>query len=276
MDNRINYDAEVNKILSCSFMDRGKPLRVAIIEDEIPAYKRLTKLLKEITQDKIEIVSHFDSVSDTKKWFTQSQQVDILFMDIHLADGSAFDILNESMIDCPLIFTTAYNQYMLDAFRANGLSYLLKPINKPELVGALEKFNQLADFFKSRSVDDCSTSKEYKKRFIIRYGKHITTVNVEDIAYFFSTHKATCLHTFSGQTYTIDSNLDTLESLLNPMLFFRINRQYLTHIQAIDEMVTYSKGRVCLTLQHIEGKEIVVSSEKSSKFKLWLDGEVHQ
>lgn len=276
MNSSLNHDHKVSEIISYPFMGSNKPLRVAIIEDEMPACNRLTKLLKEITQDQIEIVTRLDSVSDTRKWLSQGQQVDLLFMDIHLADGSAFDILNESMIDCPLIFTTAYNQYMLDAFRTNGLSYLLKPINKPELMNALLKFNQLADFFKSRSAENGSISKEYKKRFIIRYGKHITTVNVEDIAYFFSTHKATCLRTFSGQTYTIDSNLDTLEPLLNPMLFFRINRQYLTHIQGIEEMVTYSKGRVCLKLQHIDGKEIVVSSEKSSKFKFWLDGEIKQ
>ncbi|HET8572446.1 MAG TPA: LytTR family DNA-binding domain-containing protein [Edaphocola sp.] len=275
MESSVHHDG-LSKILPDSFMDREKALRIAIIEDEIPAYNRLTKLLKEITQDKIEVVTHLDSVSDTRKWLSEGLQIDLLFMDIHLGDGSAFDILNESMINCPLIFTTAYNQYMLDAFRTNGLSYLLKPINKPELIGALIKFNQLAGFFKSRNGDNSSVSKEYKKRFIIRYGKHISTVNVEDIAYFFSTHKATCLRTFSGQTYTIDSNLDALESLLNPMLFFRVNRQYLTHIQAIEEMVTYSKGRVCLKLQYIAGKEIVVSSEKSSKFKFWLDGEINQ
>lgn len=254
-----------------------KRIKAIIIEDEAPAYNRLYKLIDQVAPGQIEVQDRLESILAARKWFAENSCPDLLFMDIHLADGSCFDLLKYIAVDCPIIFTTAYDQYTLDAFKTDGIDYLLKPVKKEDLYRALRKFKRLEQIFgQVDPVKDAVTGPnvEYKKRFIIRYGEHIKTIDAGDIAYCFSTNKSTCARTFSGQIYPLDYNLDALEELLDPVNFFRINRQYLTHIRAIDEMKTYSKGRVFVSLNPPSEEGLVVSSEKSAKFKRWLGGEL--
>ena len=268
-------DAEKPDLFMLEEMEH--PLKVVVIEDELPAFKRLSNLLQQVTNGKVNILVHLDSIAAAVPWFQNNHIPDVIFMDIHLADGSAFDLLKVIHVDCPIIFTTAYDQYALEAFKTDGLDYLLKPIKREDLVLSLQKRNRFAQIFKQKNALPESAKNEsqsYKKRFIVRFGEHIKTLDVDEIAYCFSSHKTTCACTFSGQVYPIDHNLDTLEQMLNPMDYFRINRQFITHIRAIKEMKTYSKGRVFLMLQPPTEESLIVSSEKSAKFKKWLGGEL--
>ena len=247
-------------------------MNILIIEDETPAYKRLVKLIEELVPD-TNIVGHLDSVSAACQWFSQHPVPHLVFMDIHLADGSAFDLIKQTAIACPIIFTTAYNEYALDAFKASSLDYLLKPIKKEELKQALEKHQQFKAFYNNTISAQQSTTQEYRKRFIIRFGEHIKTLQVEDIAYCYSESKATFARTFDGRNLPMDYNLDALEGMLSPHDFFRINRQYIISLKAIEDMRTYTKARVLITLNPPVKEQQVVSSERAAAFKQWLAGE---
>lgn len=250
-------------------------MRIAIIEDEMPAYRRLSKLVEE-TITGASIVAHHDSVQAARPWFEQNPEVDLVFMDIHLADGSAFDLLKMVKINAPIVFTTAYDQYALDAFKASSVGYLLKPVKKEELKSALEKLDEFKKMFSQAEEKLLQTfsQPEYKKRFVIRFGEHIKTLTVEDIAYCYSENKATYARTFEGRTFPMDHNLDALEHMLDPQDFFRINRQYLINLKSIDEMKTYSKARVIVTLKPTVKEQPIVSSERAADFKQWLAGEL--
>jgi len=253
-------------------------MKVVIIEDEQPAYKRLVKLLGDVMPD-AEIAAHHDSVSTAKQWFEENEPPAIVFMDIHLADGSAFDLLKAIKIDAPIIFTTAYDQYAIEAFKASGIDYLLKPIKSEDLGKSLEKLETLKKMFsmtaeKQSLLLEALKQPEYKKRFLIRFGDNIKTVATDSIAYFFSENKGTFARTFDERTYPIDNNLDTLEHVLDPETFFRINRQYIISVKSIKEMKTYSKARVLVKLSPEVKDPPLVSSERSAGFKLWLAGEL--
>ena len=249
-------------------------MNIVIIEDELPAYNRLVKLVEE-TIPAANIIAHHDSVTGATEWFTQNKTPDIVFLDIHLADGSAFDLLKRVKLECPIIFTTAYDQYAMDAFKAASIDYLLKPVKKDALKSAIQKLDEFRKIFQ-RSGDALveALTQDYKKRFVIRFGEHIKTLSVEEIAYCFSENKATFARTFEGRTYPMDYNLDSLEAMLPPEEFFRINRQYIINLKAIDEMKTYSKARVIITLKPAVKEQPVVSSERAADFKSWLAGEL--
>jgi DNA-binding LytR/AlgR family response regulator len=250
-------------------------MNIVILEDEQPAYKRFSKLVEE-TIPEATIVAHHESVQEAKTWFEENPMPDVVFMDIHLADGSAFDLLKLVKIDAPIIFTTAYDQYAIEAFKSASIDYLLKPVKKEDLAGAMQKLGDFRKMFQASGealIQNFSTT-EYKKRFLIRFGEHIKTISVEEIAYCYSENKATFARTFEGRTYPMDYNLDALEQLLDPQIFFRINRQYLINLASIDEMKTYSKARVIVSLKPSVKEPPIVSSERSADFKLWLAGEL--
>jgi two-component system LytT family response regulator len=246
-------------------------MNVLIIEDEQPAFKRLSKLIQEVAPA-INILAHLDSIESSKDWLQRNQKPELVFMDIHLADGSAFDLLKKVKLDCPVIFTTAYDQYAMDAFKAASIDYLLKPVKKEELKNALDKLDQFKNIFREKEKN-LSVPVEYKKRFLIRFGEHIKTIGTEDIAYCYSENKATFARTFDSRNYPMDHNLDALEQLLDPKNFFRINRQYLISLKAIEEMRTYTKARVLVKLNPPVKEQPVVSSERAADFKHWLGGE---
>lgn len=248
-------------------------MNVLIIEDETPAYKRLVKLVEE-TMPGVQVLAHLDSVSEAKAWFDKNKSPDILFMDIHLADGSAFDLLKLVKIDAPIIFTTAYDQYAIDAFKASSIDYLLKPIKKEELKNALMKLSEFRKMFNENgeTLIQAATQPEYKKRFVIRFGEHIKTLETDEIAYCYSENKATIARTFEGRNFPMDHNLDALQNMLDPKQFYRINRQYLANIKAIGEMKTYTKARVIVKLNPPVKEDPIVSSERAADFKRWLGG----
>ena len=252
-------------------------MNVVIIEDEVPARERLADLLTEVMPES-NVVTYHDTVKGASKWFTQNPLPDLVLLDIQLADGTAFDLIKLVKIDCPIIFTTAHSKYALNAFKAKSIDYLLKPIKKAELELALLKLKEFKHFFSVTDADNLQKSKtpppEYKRRFIIRFGEHIKSVSVEEIAYCYSENKSTYARTFDGRVYPMDHNLDMLEEMLNPADFFRINRQYIITLRAINEMRTYSKARVIVKLAPEIKEQPVVSSERAADFKKWLAGEL--
>ena len=254
-------------------------IKVLIIEDEMPASKRLQKLIAELMPE-ANIIDVLVSISASVNWFKSNPQPDLVFADIHLADGSSFEIFKQVKVDCPIIFITAYDQYALEAFKHNSIHYLLKPIKKEDLSEALERFNKLhlakagnnIDFEKMLSVFR-QPSPSYKERFIIRFGEHIKTIETNDIAYFYTENKANYAVMKDGKRYPVDHNLDELEQLINPKNFFRINRQFIIGYNSITEMVSYSKSRVLIKLNPPSKLETIVSTERSASFKSWLAGE---
>ncbi len=251
-------------------------MNIVLIEDEHLAYQRMAKLMKEIVPS-VQILAHHDTVESAKTWFSKNPLPDLVLLDVQLSDGTAFDLLKLAKIDCPIIFTTAYDQYAIDAFAATSVDYLLKPIKKADLENALQKLKKFQNIFQQGEVPKAATSAvpEYKKRFVIRFGEHIKSLAVEDIAYCYSENKNTYARDREGRIYPLDHNLDMLEEMLNPADFFRINRQYIITLKAISEMKTYSKARVIVKLSPMAKEQPVVSSERAADFKKWLAGELH-
>ncbi len=253
-------------------------MNIVIVEDELPAYRRLSKLTTEILGAAAQI-RHMDSIKSIKEFYSSGGQPDLLFLDIHLADGSGLDLLNMIEVQCPVIFTTAYDQYALEAFNVPSVGYLLKPVKKEDLRGALSKLDAYKRIFgpaESQPVPVSLAEPGYRKRFVIRFGEHIKTLAVEDIAYCYSENKATFAKTFGGRSLPMDFNLDSLEQMLDPQQFFRINRKYFINLASIVEMKTYSKGRVIVSLNPAVPDAPVVSSERAADFKLWLAGELRK
>ena len=252
-------------------------INILIIEDEEPAANRLKKMVTELEPD-ANVLDNIVSVNSAIAWFKQNPSPDLIFSDIQLSDGLSFDIFKNVAVQCPVIFITAYDQYAIDAFKVNSIDYLLKPIKKDDLQVAINKFKKLN---KSESSFDINKMLEvfnqpkagYKTRFIVRYGEHIKTIKIEDAAYFYTEDKINFLITNEGRRYTIDYNLDALESTLDPKTFFRINRQFIISINAISEMFSYSKSRVLVKLNPPSKHETIVSTERSGDFKLWLGDE---
>lgn len=251
-------------------------IRILIIEDEETAAKRLHKMIKEALPES-EVVASLSSITAAVEWFRANEQPELALFDIHLADGSSFEIFKQVKVECPVIFTTAYDQYALEAFKVNSIDYLLKPIKKDELGRAVDKFTKL--HFKNPAPVDIKKllasiqQTEYKERFIIRYGEHMKTVQVADIAYIYSENRISFAMLKEGKRYALDFNMDQLEEMLNPKHFFRINRQFIISYGAIAEMLTYSKSRVLVKLNPPTKEETIVSTERSASFKAWLAGD---
>ena len=254
-------------------------MRILIIEDEEPASRRLQKMLKEIDPE-IEIAEKIVSVSSALNWWKENEKPDLVFSDIQLSDGLSFEIFRNIDTPCPVIFTTAFDQYAIEAFKVNSIDYLLKPIKKDELEKAIAKFKKIQGTPAAIPIDIDKLLQtlnkpagNYKKRFVVRYGEHIKTINIEDVAYFYTEDKVNFLTTIEGRRFTVDFNLDSLETMLDPKAFFRINRQYIISIQSITEMFSYSKSRVLIKLNPAAKHETIVSTERSADFKLWLGDE---
>lgn len=249
-------------------------MKAIIIEDEQRTALRLQKLISELEPD-MEVVAILDSIESSINWLTSNPQPDLIFQDIHLADGSGFEIYRTIKTDAPVIFTTAYDQYAIEAFRLNSIDYLLKPINKEQLKSSLEKLKRIAG---SRNKTDLEAlagmllPKTYQNRFMVRYGQKIKVINTDDIAYFYTLQGNNFFKTFDGMEYPSDYSLDKLEGMLDPEKYYRINRQIIIHINAIGEMYAYSKSRVRIELVPPCDFETIASTERSGSFKKWLSG----
>ncbi|MBA4139183.1 MAG: response regulator transcription factor [Segetibacter sp.] len=251
---------------------------VLIIEDEEAAARRLQKMITEVLPE-VNIHPSIATIRSATERLKTNPKPDLVFLDVHLADGQSFEIFKEVNVSCPIIFTTAYDQYALEAFKVNSIDYLLKPIKKDELQRAINKFLNLSGS-PVPSVDIqkllLSLKQEkvnYKERFAVKYGEHIKTIETTDAAYFYTENKANFLITKDNKRFAIDYNLDQLEELLDPKKFFRINRQFLIGFHSITEMFTYSKSRVLIKLNPASKLETIVSTERSAEFKAWLNGE---
>ncbi len=252
-------------------------MKVVIIEDEGLAAERLTHLIHQYDPD-IEIVAQLDSIEGAVEWFSSHPAPDLCFFDIQLADGLSFRIFEKVPVKSPVIFTTAYNEYALQAFKVNSIDYLLKPIDSEELEAAFEQFHQYAaqhaapDLQIIREAARMITrQKKYKSRFMVKAGHQLLGVPVEDIAYFFSEHKTTWLKTNDGKKHAIDYKLEEVEHLVDPARFFRLNRKFITAFGAIEKITSYTNSRLKVQLWDANGEKILVSREKVGDFKEWLD-----
>lgn len=252
-------------------------VKILIIEDEDAAVRRLQNMIVDVWPD-AEILAALDSIRQSVAWLTTQPLPDLIFCDIQLADGSSFEIFKQVMPDCPVIFSTAYDQYALQAFEVNSIDYLLKPVRKEELQRALDRYlkmrpapaqtiglDKLLQVLQSNKVN-------YKDRFVVKYGEHIKTIDAAEIAYLYTENKVNFLVTKDARRFAIDYNLDQLEGVLDPKNFFRINRQFIISFQSISEMLTYTKSRVLVKLNPPTKLETIVSTERSPAFKSWLDG----
>ena len=250
-------------------------MRVIIIEDETPAANRLSKMLHAI-HDEIEVVAKLDSVESSVKFFQSANNIDLIFMDIQLADGLSFDIFQQTEIKSPVIFTTAFDQYTLKAFKVNSIDYLLKPIDEKELRQAVEKYQQLykgkENGFPERIlqlVKDMNTVK-YKERLMIKRGQQLSFLKIEATAFCYADGKLCYAVDFTGNKFLLENNLSQLEEQLQPAKFYRINRHLLVNIDAVNKIHTWLGGRLKLELLPSVNVDTVVSRERVNGFKEWL------
>lgn len=250
-------------------------MQVIIIEDENPAANRLTRMLRDIDED-IEVVKILDSVETSVSYLPTAANIDLIFMDIQLADGLSFSIFQQTDLTVPVIFTTAFDQYTLKAFKVNSVDYLLKPIDESELTQAIGKYRQIYPGTNKglsqrieKLVGEMATAK-YKERLLIRRGRQLHYLKTEATAYFFADGKLCYAFDFSGNRYMVDNNLNQLEELLAPNQFFRINRHLLVNIESVGKIHTWLGGRLKLELQPPMGADTVVSRERVNGFKDWL------
>ena len=249
-------------------------MNAVIVEDEEFAAKRLSQLINSLAPE-ITIVAHINSVESGTNWFASNPLPDLIFLDIQLNDGYGFDILDGLQEHPPVIFTTAYNEFAIRGFKYNGLDYLLKPIVKDELKKALEKFkrNITRQDSGNSNLEDLKElfQKEYKHRFMVKVGNMFKSFNVEDIAYFKSHEGLIYLYTHSSQAYPIEYTIDQLEQILNPIHFFRINRKFMVSVKSVVEIHSYFNSRLLLKILPKEEEQVIVSRERTTNFKRWLD-----
>jgi DNA-binding LytR/AlgR family response regulator len=255
-------------------------MRVLIIEDEIPAAEKLQRYLTKYDTT-IEVLAYLTSVKDAVEWLKRQQDdVDLIFMDIQLTDGLSFQIFQQVTVQKPVIFITAFNEYALDAFKVNGIDYLLKPVTFTDLAASLKKLENLREQLqwtqnKTETLEEAFSIpkvKEYKNRFMVKVGDHIRSITSDQISFFYADGRDVYLVTSQPRKFIIDYTLETLENILDPALFFRINRTFIIRINAIKDVVVYSNSRLKINLTQDFDKEIIVSREKVSDFKEWFDG----
>jgi DNA-binding LytR/AlgR family response regulator len=250
-------------------------MKVVIIEDEIPAANRLSKLLLNFS-DEVEILHKADSIESSVRYLSAAQNIDLIFMDIQLADGLSFDIFEKVKIATPVIFTTAFDQYTLKAFKVNSIDYLLKPIDEKELYQSLEKYQQLYPKTPTNFSDKIlklmqdMNAVKYKERLLIKRGQQLSYLKTESTAYCFADGKLCYAVDFNGTKFLLESNLSQLEEQLQPDNFYRINRHLLVNIEAVKKVHTWLGGRLKLEICPPTTAETVVSRERVNGFKEWL------
>lgn len=251
-------------------------MKVLIVEDEPLAASRLEQMVCAL-EPTATILAKLDSVKQSVAWFKQNPSPDLVLLDIQLADGISFQIFDSVAIACPIIFTTAYNEYALKAFKVNSIDYILKPIDADELKSALNKFRRLSrpdaqpNLMESMANAMELFTKRYKTRFVVKVGEHLRAIEVADILFFYSQDKTTFTQTTDGRKHILDYSMEQVEEMMDPTKFFRISRKYLVAAHAIQDMINYSNSRLRLVLKTSDDKEIIVARERVQDFKSWLD-----
>lgn len=253
-------------------------MRILIIEDEPATARRLEKMLKTLLPEVV-MEETMDTVKDSVRYFNSGNKPDLVFMDIHLADGNSFEIFEKAEIKSPVIFTTAYDQYAIKAFKVNSIDYLLKPVNKGELEISLKKFQNTIAANKP-NIPDINLlmemiqkqTKPVIKRLLVKIGQKINAINIEDVAYFQVDNKAVYAVIEKGKRYPVDLSMEQLEAEIDSNRFFRINRSFMISFEAIRSMTAYSKSRIKIELEPAVGENVLTSTDRTSSFKEWLKG----
>ena len=248
--------------------------KVIIIEDEKPAARRLQRMLSRLN---IETETMLHSVAEAVNWFNSNDHPDLIFLDIQLSDGISFEIFEKVEINSAVIFTTAYDEYALKAFKLNSVDYLLKPIDEEELANAVAKFKEnylknspQIDFNAFRKILETGSKPDYKTRFTIQVGQHLKIIPANEVCCFYSENKASYLTTTSGRNYPVDVSLENLEKELNPEKFFRINRKSIVNIDCIEDIISYTNSRLEIKVKAFNEFQLIVSRERVRDFKNWI------
>jgi DNA-binding LytR/AlgR family response regulator len=254
-------------------------MKTIIIEDEKPAARLLQRKLEKLNV-RVEVMLH--SVQEAIEWFSKNEHPDLIFLDIQLSDGLSFELFEKVEINSAVIFTTAYDEYALRAFKLNSIDYILKPIDEDELAISISKFKShflklneaifasQMDFEKIKQMFQKSFDQKSKKRFTVKIGQHLKVISTDEIECFFSENKGTYIHTFDNRNYLIDSTLEVLEQELEAKDFYRISRKFIISIKSIKEILVYSNSRLRVILPTYKDEEVIVSREKVTNFKNWI------
>lgn len=254
-------------------------MKIFIVEDEELAVKKLHKTLLTIDKD-IDVIGTADSIATSVEWLENNPSPDLILMDIELLDGQSFEIFNQFEVKSPVIFTTSYDEYALKAFKVNSIDYLLKPVQKEDLRNALEKYKKMVQKPADASVLNMDNlirelqqklqPKEFRKRFLVKNAQKLVSVEVEDIAFFYSDGRLNFFKTNDNKKFVVDYTMDELEEMLNPESFFRISRSFYVSIGCVEQIHDYFGNRLMLNLKPAVEKEALVSREKVTDFKKWL------
>jgi DNA-binding LytR/AlgR family response regulator len=256
-------------------------MNILIVEDEDLAVKKLKKTLFSIDET-ANVVGEADSIKTTVSWLENNPSPDLILMDIELADGQSFEIFNHVSVKSPVIFITSYDEYALKAFKVNSVDYLLKPVQKEDLQSALEKYKQMKKVYAEKETSSISIdalvkelqqklqTKDYRKRFLVKHGQKLVSVEVDEIAYFFSDGRLNFFKTFDNRKFVVDYTMDELNEMLDPDQYFRISRSFFISVNSVAQIHDYFGNRLMLQLKPESDKEAIVSREKVSDFKNWL------
>jgi DNA-binding LytR/AlgR family response regulator len=249
-------------------------MKVIIIEDEKPAAEKLQKALQN-SNVPVEILGVLSSVKESVNWLSTNNTPELVFMDIELTDGLSFKIFEKLTLNCPVIFTTAYDEYWQEAFEHNSIDYLLKPVKPEKLEAALKKYEKLKQYFAINyhgllKMHQTTGQNGFKKRFLVKRGADYISVRTEDIAYFHAAHKLVCMVDNKGQKFILDQSLTDIEGQVDPALFYRVNRKYLLNMSAIKRIKAYPKSKLLLEVEPILAEEIIISQENVAAFKEWM------
>ena len=258
-------------------------MKVLIIEDEELAVKKLQKTLASV-DDTAEIVGVADSIRSSVNWLQENPPPDLILMDIELADGQSFEIFKLTDVKSPVVFTTSYDEYALKAFKVNSIDYLLKPVQKEELEAALNKYKKIKETYVAKetanetlNMDDLVKQlqqklqpKEYRKRFLVKLGQRLVSVEIDEIAYFYSDGRLNFFMTTDNKKFIVDYTMDELEEMIDPQQYFRISRSFYVSAKCIEKIDDYFGNRLILSLKPALDKEALVSREKVSDFKKWM------
>ena len=239
-------------------------MKAIILEDEKLATNRLKRMLTEVAPD-IEVLAAFETVEDTARFLLSNTGIDLLFLDIHVADGKSFELFDLVDVKGSVIFITAYDQYAIDAFRKNAIDYLLKPIKKEQLIEAITRATPVETTLLSEIPS------EFKSRILIRFLSKLNSIKVSEISYFFSKNKISYFYTRDGKRYPSDYKMQDLEKMLDPKFFFRVNRQFIIHIDSISQIKKHQASRLKILLSPAISENIVISTDKTPIFREWID-----
>jgi two-component system response regulator LytT len=258
-------------------------MNILIVEDEDLAVKKIQKTLSAVDSEAV-ITGITDSIKSTVEWLQQHPQPDLILMDIELADGQSFEIFNLIEVKSPVVFTTSYDEYALKAFKVNSIDYLLKPVQKEELQNALNKYKKIKDNYTPKTEENKDLSldslvkelqrklqpKEFRKRFLVKHAQKLVSIEIDEIAYFFSDGRLNFFKTTDNRKFVVDYTMDELEDMLDPEQYFRISRSFYVSVGSIDKIDDYFGNRLILQLKPAVDKEAMVSREKVTDFKKWM------